>query len=346
MLPELRAFSLGVSDPIITSNPNSHNRNNHDFLLDMSQVLQKEIAFGKSLIEPKFKNKSIKYSLIVLANLLIPFMDMFRFWRNSTYPIVYFNPNADPIWLFSSLIASKIFGTRVQIKGRLIGTRDWRILNTSLGTRLFKIVLKSKRVFISVETLSYKEYLEKLFGYSFCYLPFPPIDVLENQVNTQESENRYFFPGGSRPDKGIYDLPNLAKHLKGCNPEPMTFCLQEGIPKDILALIKASQVRTTILKRYLSDQEMTRELMNCHVILLPYQEKDFKYRGSSFCHRGIHLGKPMIIRIGTSLEKELNYAGYYLKFKVTEEMAEFHPSGESIQKFSSFATKSWEDLFG
>ena len=346
MFSELRAFSLAVSDPIVTSYPNSHNRNNKDFLLDMSQTLQKEIAFGKSFIEPKIENKTVKFTSIVLANLLAPFMDMFRFWRNSTYPIVYFNPNADPIWLFSSLIASRIFGTKVQIKGRFIGTRDWRILNKSLGTCLFRIVLKSKRVFVSVETLSYKEYLETHFGHFFCYLPFPPIDESQNQVITQESENRYFFPGGSRPDKGIYDLPNLAKYLKRYNPEPMTFSIQEGIPKDILVLINASQVETIILKRYISDEEMTRELMNCHVLLLPYQEKDFKHRGSSFCHRGIHLGKPMIIRIDTSLEQELKHAGYHLTFTVIDKLAEFHPSKESTREFTSFTTNAWKDLFG
>lgn len=346
---------LLIHDPIYRGSNGSHNSDVLEFIVSNSQHFHDSVeqvrvfTLGPSNI--KILARCKKFVILILNVLLV--------WKvatkNDNVPrTIIINPNQDPVSLLSLLIIRKLSSSKWQIYSRFIGTHDrifykersWTALITSF---LVKNLQRDSDKY-ACETQSYSRILASRFNVEVMQVPYPPIDIYHTKAKRISEGATFYSPGSARKDKGFEELPQIINSILD-KVEDAVFYIQvadspwAAYQKTLIDLKAISQVH--LLPAHISKEEMSSFIGGCDVLLLPYAPEEFSIRGSSFCQRGLYLGKKIYSKPGTSLMNEAKELKLDFEFNnhlnrliimgdMESELAGYHARVKSKEAWESF----------
>ena len=309
---------LIIHDPISPSNRSSHNQDVRRYSYTCAIKSHSRVIHSKSYEETVVTSKLLRK----ICDGLKIFHSSFRTAMKATvlqrrYKVTVFNPNEDLVSFTTLLIIRKILGQEWRLISRFICTRDRRLADTRPDDlKQFQNLLKfatSPKDKFSAETIEYANHLSKLFNLAVTHVPYPPIDLDTSYKSTLSRKIIVVVPGAARMDKGFTELPNLINKLHHLDIE-FDFLIQRaqkdwpGYREALEELEKHSNVK--ILPSYIPNEELTEILRNSNLILLPYLQTMYAFRGSAFARRGMYLGKTILASEGTTMANDAELLGF------------------------------------
>jgi glycosyltransferase involved in cell wall biosynthesis len=208
-------------------------------------------------------------------------------------------PNADPGSIAAILFLAKRY-PKCNFFIRLIG---WTEFWTPGHPFLIKFIVARVTRFGNVTTAAETEPLRKFFNLNLI-VPYP----LEAQ-NIDKGESNYLFLAGSaRKEKGFKLLPILANQLKiASSPFIIVAQRADSRDKDLLMIEdRLSDCKNILLlPSYLPRHELIDWIEKSRAVLLPYNSRAYKLRGSAILFEAIERSTPTIAFKGGGYEKDV-----------------------------------------
>ena len=222
--------------------------------------------------------------------------------------------------------------------------------STTLLRDLLATGLVGHRIFVSTEVPAYAEKLSGLLFAEVKNFAFPP------NVELEPFRDKSFFQvsaiGSGRGDKGYFRLAAIAEAYAGrfadsnvrfavqsMNP---TQCEYDAAYQDRLEGLS----NVDLLPPQLSDAQMRDLYAASDLLLLPYCQKTYRYRGSAVMSEGYGCGRPLLVTSGTAFEGIVHRFGNGLVCNTDEEFIEaIHRYTQTSKKDLRAAAKKSRNAF-
>ena len=170
-----------------------------------------------------------------------------------------------------------------------------QMVNAAFYRRAFRSMPKDKKIFITTDSDGLCSYFEQFSGRQVSLLPMP----IEMRIFNQKTKNdkpliSYF--GASRPQKGVYFLPEILSLTKRLRDKADFFIQLDFIEgegeKIYTALSKFSNV--TLHKGSLSDADYASAFEKTDIVLMPYEPRAYAFSTSGIFVESVASSKIII----------------------------------------------------
>jgi len=186
--------------------------------------------------------------------------------------------------------------------------------------QLFRRIKQTDRaglkVDVSAETEGYRALLSEYMQETFV-CEYPP-EKNQNRKSKKMSQMEKGFVigalGSARPDKGFTNLRVLTPRLLAAYGEKIKIITQEGLNPwgleyDRTLAELRSYPKVSVLPSYLPFLEMQEAIDQCDILLMPYDEGTYEYRGSAMLFEAADRGIPMLVPSKTGLGEVIRKFG-------------------------------------
>jgi glycosyltransferase involved in cell wall biosynthesis len=176
---------------------------------------------------------------------------------------------------------------------------------------LFKQLERSKRkglrLSVAAETEGYRSFIGQFMTGTFvCEYPLNR-NFLTGKVSSKlKNVLTIGSLGSARPDKGFAKLRGLIARLLAAKGQDVEILIQEGTfswgyeyDLTLSELRGYSQVR--FLPGYLTQKELEAAVNKCNVLIMPYDEEIYEYRGSAMLFEAADMNIPILVPSKTGL---------------------------------------------
>lgn len=223
-------------------------------------------------------------------------------------------PNADHLTVRSLI---KYFSKKGVFNAPIVGLRFINVLENISIPRMrtldgfFKYLEKYKakglKVIVSAETEGYRAHIAQFVRDTFvCEYPSNS-EVRAGSIRQLESKQVTVGSlGSARPDKGFSRLRGLVTRILAAAKNDVEVLIQEGTSPwgyeyDLTLSELRSYRQVTFLPGYMTQKELHKATQKCDVLLMPYDEKTYEFRGSAMLFEAADLHIPIMVPSNTGL---------------------------------------------
>jgi hypothetical protein len=182
-----------------------------------------------------------------------------------------------------------------------------------LAHRLMEARAQGIAIAFSAETPRLAVYLSELLDSVVLVTPYP--EMAEPLPESTASDFIVFCPGAARFDKGFMELQSIFWQVRRNDPD-----LEIGFVTQALSLTDAVHQQNYISQVYaipgvellapaISPQEMRQRYLACSLVLLPYDTKTYRMRGSAVLMETACLARPILTIEGAAFAEQVAYYG-------------------------------------
>ena len=163
-------------------------------------------------------------------------------------------------------------------------------------------------IYLYTETGRHAKRLSATLGLKVSGYPFPCF-AEENVLSDNKKELNVCFLGGGRKDKGYQLIPGIVSLLGRSEPkQEIRFTIQsprpeDGLDEELEALKRHDNV--LVMDNCISDSAFREAVVECSIMVFPYQQKIYHARGSAIVNEAVANGIPFVCTRNTSLEEML-----------------------------------------
>jgi glycosyltransferase involved in cell wall biosynthesis len=223
-------------------------------------------------------------------------------------------PNADHLTT-KSLI--RYFKAKKNNQCPSVGLRFINVMENNAVPRLikpdnlFRFLEKSKnkgiKINVAAETEGYRAFIGQFVTGTFI-CEYPQDQMVKPRSSSSFSKKNFTVGslGSARPDKGFTKLKGLVTRILAAHGSNVKVVIQEGLTSwnteyDLTLSELRSYPQVTFLPGYLTQKEMQNAVNVCDILLMPYDEPTYEFRGSAMLFEAADLQIPILVPSRTGL---------------------------------------------
>ena len=176
---------------------------------------------------------------------------------------------------------------------------------------LFKFLETSKnhgiKISVAAETEGYRAFIGQFVTDTFI-CEYPQNHGVKPRSSSSFSKRNFTLGslGSARPDKGFTKLKGLVTRILAAHGSKVKVVIQEGLTSwnteyDLTLSELRSYPQVTFLPGYLTQKEMQNAVNECDILLMPYDEPTYEFRGSAMLFEAADLQIPILVPSRTGL---------------------------------------------
>ncbi len=243
---------------------------------------------------------------------------LFKKNQISSSDIIFF-PSADYYGVISLIeyLSNIESSKRPSLHIRLIGVSENARYSFDSGrpeffAKLKKYASSEPNISFSAETPKLASYAEKILNQKVQYFPYP----LANHSTDIVKSNKVVIssPGQGRIDKGYFRLLDIIIGINLIEPAKFKFIIQPMNSADT-SYRKRYQSRLSgvsnieLTEERLSQEEIDKMYLQSSIILLPYDERVYQFRGSAVYQESLSLGRLAVVSESTGVAEMMKKYG-------------------------------------
>lgn len=214
-------------------------------------------------------------------------------------------------------------------------------LAAKLSVWLLRRAYRSGTLRVATDSARLARDYEEWFGIPFEVFPIPHTQPSTATADSRPRRLRIGSLGNPRRDKGFDELVDalllLAKHPLTSDVE---FIIQTGSPErrcqpSLQRLREAGLASVTLIERPLSSTEYGTLLSSLDIVVIPYQQEDYRSRTSGVFVEAVAAGKPVIVTASTWMADELRKWGAGIVIPTLSSAALAQALVETVERFSA-----------
>lgn len=231
-------------------------------------------------------------------------------------------PNGDYLTLSSLISYLKSQGAN---RAPSIGVRFINVMENNgipkllTSINLFRLIERSRRrgmrITVTAETEGYRALIGQYVTDTFvCEYPLNAVNASRKPISLSQSPITIGSLGSARADKGFTKLQYLVTRLLVKKGSEIRVLIQEGTSswgvdydETLAELRQYSQVE--FLPGYLNQLELESAVNRCNILLMPYDEQTYQYRGSAILFEAADMHIPMLVPSRTGLGEVIRKYG-------------------------------------
>ena len=176
---------------------------------------------------------------------------------------------------------------------------------------LFKQLERSKRkglkLTVAAETEGYRAFIGHFMTGTFiCEYPQNKNFLSGKLLSKRKSVLTIGSLGSARPDKGFTKLRNLVARILAAKGQDVEILIQEGTfswgyEYDLTLSELRGYPQVRFLPGYLTQKELEAAVNKCNVLIMPYDEGIYEYRGSAMLFEAADMNIPILVPSKTGL---------------------------------------------
>jgi glycosyltransferase involved in cell wall biosynthesis len=229
-------------------------------------------------------------------------------------------PSAEPLSIFLFLDLHNRNIPNLEWRLRLIGSQERGLLGAGNETELLQDAINrnSKGVQVGYETFPYLEFLHQN-GFNKKSLHWSPFPSEEMKLSHEpQAILRLGFLGSAKERKGFESIPSIVEAIT-THYSQIEFLVQEAAypwegyaePHQYLSINK----HVKLLSGELSDEELTKFISSCDLIVLPYDPDSYALAASAILYHAADLHVPVMCPEGVGFAEEIEKYNIGLVYK-------------------------------
>lgn len=245
---------------------------------------------------------------------------------------------------------------RPAVHGRLIGVMEgYSYSREPARNKLFRAILAAQKaginITMSAETPIYQDYVSSVLNMDIGYLTYPCIAEY-TKVDWKQRPFMLSSPGQGRPDKGYMRLLGIREELRRHFARGELLLSTQSMRKDDRsfsprhqALLKA-KIDLEVRPERLSSSEITQMYQSAHLLILPYAQDIYAFRGSAVYQEGLAHGRLVVTFNNTGVSSMVDRYGNGMTVKDDRTMADaIYAISQKPAKWVHDTTKKARDAY-